>query len=58
MNSEPLDLLELSGGTVELTAFIDKNEISLNQAQDEQRDVNEMISDAYFVEYARDIRKK
>ena len=58
LNSEPLDLLELSGGTFENTEFTSKNEFGLNQAQVERRDVNEIISDAYFVEYARRIRKR
>jgi len=58
LNSEPLDLLELSGGAFEQNTFAGNNDISLNMARVERRDVNEMIEDAYFVEYARRIRNK
>ena len=52
-----LDLLEISGGTYEQPKLIGADQISINPDRSEQRKESTIAREAYFLEYAKNIRE-
>jgi 2,4-dienoyl-CoA reductase-like NADH-dependent reductase (Old Yellow Enzyme family) len=52
-----LDLLEISGGTYEQPKLIGADQISINPDRSEQRRESTIAREAYFLEYAKNIRE-
>ncbi len=52
-----LDLLEISGGTYEQPRLIGSDDISINPERSEIRKDSTIAREAYFLEYAKNIRK-
>ena len=58
LSSEKIDLLEISGGTYEHVSFLDAGEdLGINSKPKEIRRESTIAREAYFLEYAKDIRK-
>lgn len=56
LNDEALDLLEISGGTYEQPKLVGLDNLSMNPERAEQRRESTIAREAYFLEYAKDIR--
>ena len=58
LSNERIDLLEISGGTYEHVSFLDADEdIAINKKPKEERRQSTIAREAYFIEYAKDIKK-
>lgn len=57
LNAERLDLLEISGGTYERPILTGMDELSVKPDKSERRRESTIAREAYFLDYARDIRK-
>ena len=56
LNDEALDLLEISGGTYEQPRLVGLDDMTLHPEKAEVRKESTIAREAYFLEYARDIR--
>lgn len=56
LNREGLDLLEISGGTYEQPRLVGLDDLTLHPEKSETRKESTIAREAYFLEYARDIR--
>ncbi|MDR3498050.1 MAG: NADH:flavin oxidoreductase/NADH oxidase family protein [Parvibaculum sp.] len=56
LNDEALDLLEISGGTYEQPRLVGLDDLTLHPEKAETRKESTIAREAYFLEYARDIR--
>jgi len=56
LNDEKLDLLEVSGGTYEQPRLVGLDNLTMNPEKAEERRESTIAREAYFLEYARDIR--
>lgn len=57
LNEETVDLLEISGGTYEQPRMGGYDDMTLNPDRSEKRAESTIAREAYFLEYATDIRK-
>ena len=57
LNDESVDLLEVSGGTYEQPRMIGADDMTLHPEKSEKRRESTVAREAYFLEYAADIRK-
>lgn len=57
LNTEGIDLLEVSGGTYEQPRLIGRDDMTLHPEKAEPRRESTIAREAYFLEYAGDIRK-
>jgi hypothetical protein len=56
LNAEKLDLLEISGGTYEQPRLVGLDDMTLHPERSEKRRESTIAREAYFLEYAKDIR--
>lgn len=56
LNDEGLDLLEISGGTYEQPRLVGLDNLTMNPERAEQRRESTIAREAYFLDYAKDIR--
>lgn len=56
LNAEKLDLLEVSGGTYEQPRLVGLDDMTLHPEKSEVRRESTIAREAYFLEYAKDIR--
>ncbi|MGV8996983.1 MAG: NADH:flavin oxidoreductase/NADH oxidase family protein [Parvibaculaceae bacterium] len=56
LNAEGLDLLEISGGTYEQPRLVGLDDLTLHPEKSETRKESTVAREAYFLEYAKDIR--
>lgn len=56
LNAEKLDLLEISGGTYEQPRLVGMDDMTLHPERSEVRRESTIAREAYFLEYAKDIR--
>lgn len=56
LNKEAIDLLEVSGGTYEQPKLVGLDNLSINPQKSEVRRESTIAREAYFLDYARDIR--
>lgn len=56
LNAEGLDLLEISGGTYEQPRLVGLDDMTLHPEKSEPRRESTIAREAYFLEYAKDIR--
>ncbi len=56
LNDEKLDLLEVSGGTYEQPRLVGLDNLTMNPEKAEERRESTIAREAYFLEYAKDIR--
>lgn len=56
LNDEKIDLLEVSGGTYEAPRMGGMDDLNINPERKEVRSQSTIAREAYFLEYARDIR--
>jgi 2,4-dienoyl-CoA reductase-like NADH-dependent reductase (Old Yellow Enzyme family) len=56
LNKEKIDLLEVSGGTYEQPKLVGLDNMTVNPDRAEQRRESTIAREAYFLDYARDIR--
>lgn len=56
LNAESLDLLEVSGGTYEQPRLVGLDDLTLHPEKSETRKESTIAREAYFLEYAKDIR--
>jgi len=56
LDAEKLDLLEVSGGTYEQPRFVGLDDMTLHPEKSEVRRESTIAREAYFLEYAKDIR--
>ncbi len=56
LNDEGLDLLEISGGTYEQPRLVGMDNLTLNPERAEKRRESTIAREAYFLDYAKDIR--
>lgn len=56
LNAEGLDLLEISGGTYEQPRLVGLDDMTLHPEKSEVRRESTIAREAYFLEYAKDIR--
>ena len=56
LNDEGLDLLEISGGTYEQPHLVGLDDMSMNPERAEKRRESTIAREAYFLDYAKDIR--
>lgn len=56
LNDEGLDLLEISGGTYEQPRLVGLDDMTLHPEKAEKRRESTVAREAYFLEYAKDIR--
>lgn len=56
LNDEKIDLLEVSGGTYEAPRMGGMDDLNVNPDRKETRSQSTIAREAYFLEYARDIR--
>ena len=56
LNAEGLDLLEISGGTYEQPRLVGLDDLTLHPEKAEKRRESTIAREAYFLEYAKDIR--
>lgn len=56
LNAEAIDLLEISGGTYEQPRLVGLDDMTLHPEKAEKRKESTIAREAYFLEYARDIR--
>ncbi|MBX3506149.1 MAG: NADH:flavin oxidoreductase/NADH oxidase family protein [Parvibaculum sp.] len=56
LNAEGLDLLEISGGTYEQPRLVGLDDMTLHPEKSETRRESTIAREAYFLDYARDIR--
>ncbi|MCF8469596.1 MAG: NADH:flavin oxidoreductase/NADH oxidase family protein [Parvibaculum sp.] len=56
LDAEALDLLEISGGTYEQPRLVGLDDMTLHPEKAETRKESTIAREAYFLEYARDIR--
>lgn len=56
LNAEGLDLLEISGGTYEQPRLVGLDDLTLHPEKSETRKESTIAREAYFLEYAKDIR--
>ncbi|MEQ8379673.1 NADH:flavin oxidoreductase/NADH oxidase family protein [Parvibaculum sp.] len=56
LNAEGLDLLEVSGGTYEQPRLVGMDDMTLHPEKSEVRRESTIAREAYFLEYAKDIR--
>lgn len=56
LNAEGLDLLEISGGTYEQPRLVGLDDMTLHPEKAETRRESTIAREAYFLDYARDIR--
>jgi 2,4-dienoyl-CoA reductase-like NADH-dependent reductase (Old Yellow Enzyme family) len=56
LNAEKLDLLEVSGGTYEQPRLVGLDDLTLHPEKSETRKESTIAREAYFLEYAKDIR--
>ena len=56
LNAEGLDLLEISGGTYEQPRLVGLDDMTLHPERAEKRRESTIAREAYFLDYARDIR--
>lgn len=56
LNDEKLDLLEVSGGTYEQPRLVGLDNLTMNPEKAESRRESTIAREAYFLEYAKDIR--
>ncbi len=56
LNAEGLDLLEISGGTYEQPRLVGLDDMTLHPEKAEKRRESTIAREAYFLEYAKDIR--
>ena len=56
LNNEGLDLLEISGGTYEQPHLVGLDDMSMNPERAEERRESTIAREAYFLDYAKDIR--
>ncbi len=56
LNKEAIDLLEVSGGTYEQPKLVGLDNLSINPKMAETRRESTIAREAYFLDYARDIR--
>tara|TARA_R110000868_G_scaffold226249_1_gene478816 strand:- start:1213 stop:2517 length:1305 start_codon:yes stop_codon:yes gene_type:complete len=56
LNAEGLDLLEVSGGTYEQPRLVGFDDMTLHPEKSETRKESTIAREAYFLEYAKDIR--
>ena len=56
LNAEGLDLLEISGGTYEQPRLVGLDDMTLHPEKSETRKESTIAREAYFLEYAKDIR--
>ena len=52
-----VDIIEISGGTYEQPKLIGVDDLTINPKRSEQRKESTIAREAYFLEYAQDIRK-
>ena len=52
-----VDIIEISGGTYEQPKLIGVDDLTINPERSEQRKESTIAREAYFLEYAKDIRK-
>lgn len=57
LNQERVDLLEISGGTYEQPVLMGRDNLTLHPEKSEKRRESTIAREAYFLEYAADIRK-
>ncbi len=57
LNEETVDLLEISGGTYEQPRMVGADDMTLSPEKAEKRRESTLAREAYFLEYAKDIRK-
>ena len=57
LNNEKLDLLEISGGTYEQPRLVGLDDLTLRPEKSEKRKESTIAREAYFLEYAKDIRE-
>ena len=57
LENEGVDIIEISGGTYEQPKLIGVDDLSINPKRNEKRKESTVASEAYFLEYAQDIRK-
>lgn len=57
LNDEHVDLVEISGGTYEQPALTGREDMTLHPERTEKRRQSTIAREAYFLEYAADIRK-
>lgn len=57
LNDESLDLLEISGGTYEQPRLVGLDDLTLHPEKSEKRKESTIAREAYFLEYAKDIRE-
>ncbi len=57
LNKEKIDLLEVSGGTYEQPRLVGLDNLTLNPDRAEQRRESTLAREAYFLDYAENIRK-
>lgn len=57
LNDEKVDLLEISGGTYEQPALMGREDMTFHPEKVEKRRQSTVAREAYFLEYAADIRK-
>lgn len=56
LNKEKIDLLEVSGGTYEQPKLVGLDNLTINPDRSEERRESTIAREAYFLDYARDIR--
>ena len=57
LESAGVDIIEISGGTYEQPKLIGVDDLTINPERSEQRKESTIAREAYFLEYAKDIRK-
>ena len=57
LENEGVDIIEISGGTYEQPKLIGVDDLSINPKRNEKRKESTVAREAYFLEYAQDIRK-
>ena len=57
LESAGVDIIEISGGTYEQPKLIGVDDLTINPEKSEQRKESTIAREAYFLEYAKDIRK-
>ena len=57
LENEGVDIIEISGGTYEQPKLIGVDDLSINPQRSEIRKESTIAREAYFLEYAQDIRK-
>ena len=58
LENASVDIIEISGGTYEQPKLIGVDNLTINPKRSEQRKESTIAREAYFLEYAQDIRSK